>query len=112
MAFYRGQKVVCIDDVAKTEWPRNGVLVKGRAYIGREVGINVIGEPGLRLYGLELTSEPGTIGFYSLKPFRDNFYRADRFRPIVSRKTDISVFTKLLDDVKQTERARCPRSSS
>jgi hypothetical protein len=104
MAFRAGQKVVCIDESSVRPWPKNSAPVKGQVYTVREIGIDVLGGPGLRLNELELTSN--SKGVYSGAPFRDAFYRANRFRPVVERKTNISIFTKMLDDVKQKDVVR------
>jgi len=78
MAFRVGQKVVCVDAN-----PRNGHvsnLTEGAVYTVRAFGPSKDGSPGISLDEI-------------YHPFP--FYQ-DRFRPVVERKTDISVFTKML----------------
>jgi hypothetical protein len=63
------------------------------------------------------TSDRGTyLRFHEIKnqpfAFEDGFgemeFNADHFRPIVDRKTDISTFTNILDDVNSKERVTAP----
>mgnify|MGYP003496429940 CR=1 FL=1 len=91
--FKVGQKVVCVDDsqtpgcVWKADKPR-----KGSVYSVTEVGIHP-------LYGhLQL-------GFSEIKnsPLKYGRYAARRFRPVVERKTDISIFTAMLNPAKAKE---------
>lgn len=98
MAFRVGQKVVCVD--ADGDFLPSGQIEEGRVYTIREVGLTVTDEGGLRLVEVDL-SAPGYVGRHSRKPVRDNFYRASRFRPVVERKTDISIFTAMLTGTKK-----------
>lgn len=84
MTFRVGQKVVCVD--VKN---RNGNwlgLVKGAIYTISGLGKCRDGSPGV---SIEEDSDPTWIFF------------ADRFRPIVSRTTDISIFRAMLNPSKQ-----------
>lgn len=109
MTFQVGQKVVCISDASgamhkypDSKWPKKdriytiatindwpwGTLltfeeIDNRHYIGRVVN------------GIHCTMEPG--------------FGAKHFRPIVERKTDITVFTDILR--KATKPARSPAMS-
>jgi hypothetical protein len=40
--------------------------------------------------------------------FYEPYYRARFFRPITEKKTDISVFTRILDKVNGRETVKCP----
>lgn len=87
-----GQKVVCVDDK-----PMPGYVFapgfkphKGRVYTVKRVFINYRGHPSVDLFELENKNNIG--------------YRTFRFRPITERKTDISVFTEILDKVSQGDR--------
>ena len=100
-SFRIGQKVVCVDD----EWDKNHRLVlsipgmrfpkRGHIYTVREFFVDPTGGVSLRLVELvnvvvqyaEGTFEPG--------------WGCRRFRPVVDRKTDISIFTDLLKTSKQ-----------
>jgi hypothetical protein len=92
MNFRVGQKVVCVD--AKRSDRR---LEKGAEYQISEVfWIDSVGELGV-----------GIAGVPSGHPVRG--WRSSRFRPIVERKTDITVFTEILR--KATKPARTPAIS-
>jgi hypothetical protein len=91
--FYVGQKVVCIND--KPRRPNSRLLLKrGAIYtIARVVdhSDDPLCEGGDPL-GLSLVEVPDlkeTKCFYA-------DYWSGRFRPAVERKTDISIFTKML----------------
>lgn len=80
MAFYSGQKVVCIDNKEVV-----GLLTLNAEYI---------------VAGGEYTP-PGLVGVYiSLVGISDGFggsgFYPSRFRPLVSRPTNISIFTAML----------------
>jgi hypothetical protein len=95
--FRIGQKVVCVDaDSGAGEWPRGSKLILGRVYTVRGIEPTVLGTAGLKLFEICLTSTPGHCGIISKKTYKDAAYRADRFRPIVERKTDISIFKRML----------------
>lgn len=96
MSFHVGQRIECIDPKAIYFFPRGGELKRSAIYTVRDVGITVAGGPGVRLYEAILTSGPGQIGIITGKPCVDAFYRASRFRPVVERQTDISIFTDML----------------
>jgi hypothetical protein len=94
MAFYVGQKVVCVDDI--TCWgPPSEMdgLTKGRVYTIREFARHqTAGEFGVRLVEI-------------VRPLRwddiiEQPFILRRFRPVVERKTDISIFTEMLDPSK------------
>lgn len=78
--FYVGQKVCCVD--------ASGVaapyLREGEVYTVSKVGILKTGLPGLDVKGIP------TVGRFDVN------WRRDRFRPVVERKTDISIFTEML----------------
>lgn len=92
MAFYRGQKVVCIDasgEPGKT-WLAD-IPEEGQVYT---VFMVFISQGELQLVLDEIKNDA----------VFDHGYRAKRFRPVVERKTDISVFTAMLNPSKKTER--------
>lgn len=90
MAFYVGQKVVCVDAT-----PRPGlrkVLKEGAIYtISRLDGPLHEGDEN----GVDLVEVParGTNGYQAS-------YRAVRFRPITERKTSIEIFKAMLNPSK------------
>src|SRR5437879_2428663 len=97
MAFRVGQKVVCIVDAAahiQRHYPGSNFPQKGGIYTISTIGAD---SKGALLTFCEL-SNSHLIGktlhdFYiSMEPG----FGAEHFRPIVERKTDISIFTKML----------------
>lgn len=77
MAFYVGQEVVCVDDsLPNNPRHRANMVVKNRIYIVRAIG----GE---------------TKDFFDIDG-SGRMWECERFRPIVRKKTDISVFTEIL----------------
>ena len=79
MAFYRGQKVRCVDDRGQQYFLQKGriYIVEGDSFVG------VAGKTYVCVAGVR--NSYGVAGFY-----------ASRFRPLVEKKTDISIFTALL----------------
>lgn len=77
------QKVVCVDsdESGIGDW-LGDIPVEGSVYTVIAVGGP---EPEIGLLLAEITNFPF-----------DGYYRASRFRPAVERKTDISIFTKML----------------
>lgn len=104
MAFHVGQKVVCVD--AKSKIGRRTPLVRGATYTVRWSGLfanhwtNGVSVPCVRV--AEIT-----------RPCLDDITNEDtpfgscRFRPVIERKTDISIFTEMLTpkNSRVTERA-------
>lgn len=91
MAFYVGQKIVCVRAAFKhktilSPLTRNAVYTVRDAFIAHNgmpcVRLVELPAPRVRCFGRRELFEPG--------------YDADRFRPVVERKTDISVFTAML----------------
>lgn len=96
MSFHIGQKVVCIK---RDAWgggnafgdecfPRFGEIYTVR-FVDQESGVSWI-----RLEEIVNPLHP-YIG-----DLTEASFRSDRFRPIVSTKTDISIFTRMLTDQK------------
>ena len=88
--FYVGQKVVCVNanNTPGRVWYEGEALVEDAVYTVAHVMLDQDGD--LVLDFQELTRSPiarahGMIG-----------YHVRRFRPIVERKTDISIFTDML----------------
>lgn len=81
MSFRVGQRVVCVDDKPRLVAP---VLVRrGHIYTVTDVFETWSGLVGVLLAEVDPGLLPG--------------WHADRFRPITERKTDISVFTEILN---------------
>lgn len=91
MAFRVGQKVVCVDDAEPTfhgVWAH--YQVKGQIYTVTAVGL--VNNLDRKKLPCILVAE---LNRNELSPLWEH-----RFRPIVERKTDISIFTKMLTDTK------------
>jgi hypothetical protein len=86
MTFRVGQKVVCVNDNGRSLRPSWEILpVRGETYT-----IRCIEGRAVRLAEIINDPFPYSEGLGELK------FLASRFRPIVERKTDISIFTKML----------------
>jgi hypothetical protein len=89
--FHVGQKVVCVSGRShKREWCGETDVVVGAIYTIRAIYTEVM-QPrlGVGLVFEEIIHPAGPRG-------REPGFYSSRFRPIVERKTDISVFTKML----------------
>lgn len=87
MTFRVGQKVVCIDDT-----PRPGFIwITHKPTIGKVYEVT----------GLEWHERYGECIFTDVFP--DYALHSARFRLVVERKTNISVFTKMLTDKRVSE---------
>ena len=92
MTFYVGQKVCCIDNSLTTgiwcgDIPKVGTIYTVRGI--EECIFTHVGQAGLILEEI--------VNAYNAP------YFAERFRPLVERETDISIFTKMLIPNKQKE---------
>lgn len=86
MTFHSGMKVVCVDDDDQSCSKGDRSVRLGAIYTIREA-FDFFGEAAVRLEEI-------------MNP-KDRAYHAYRFRPIVERKTDISIFTQMLNPSKQ-----------
>lgn len=88
--FQVGQKVECVDDQPHpcspypiTEITKGGIyIVSWCGSVEFDVGVTFVWLPGVRLQGIHRMHD---WAWYAL-----------RFRPVVERKTDISVFQRML----------------
>jgi len=105
MDFYVGQPVVCVGgSLARlpaskrqfwSEWRRAWRVAspaKGSVYTVRETGVRKNGRQRIRL--VEVINP---ICEFTDAPPQEPWYLSEDFRPVVERKTDISVFTELLN---------------
>lgn len=92
--FRVGQKVVCVEDQNQHEVLGHKDLVKNGIYSVRWVGM-YDGELCLRV--IEVERRPIFTIFGEVVGWTDMPFNLDRFRPLVEKKTDISIFTKLLN---------------
>jgi len=99
MAFRVGQKVVCIKESSlhRTLCPVNNPVV-GQVYTIRRIATYPGYGTGIWLN--EIVNQPTPTAFGILEK---GFY-IERFRPVVERKTDISIFEKMLTGGKQPAR--------
>lgn len=94
--FYVGQKVVCVDADSHYGYVIRG-LEQNKIYTVRWVGDFTHPEFGAAAC-LRLNETIRHCEHYLIEDLPS---RAVRFRPLVERKTDISVFTALLNPAKQ-----------
>ncbi|MEO6382006.1 MAG: hypothetical protein ABIO35_08410 [Nitrobacter sp.] len=93
MAFYVRQKVVCVDDQDficpdnDAAAPKRGVI-----YTIRTIYSDYRNKPLVHLD--EIRNEPRKW----LTGHHEGGFFAQRFRPVIERKTDISIFTEMLTD--------------
>jgi hypothetical protein len=88
--FYVGQKVVCVNAKPRSpNWPGTKRVVEGAVYTIRAVyfekrqnATGVLLSEIVNEFAPSIGCEPGFL--------------ASRFRPVVERKTDISIFTDML----------------
>lgn len=93
-----GRKVVCVDDRSTIgfDWEAGSQPSLDTVYTIRAVGPTVYGGLGIMLMEIKL---------WSPKRNCELFYRAGRFRPVVSRETDISALRSLLNPNNHNELA-------
>ena len=82
MTFRAGQKVICIDADGAYMLTLNGVYTVNKVSYSRLQRWRGVVSDGQALWLYEAKPEVGYIGF-----------AAERFRPLVDRPTDISIFT-------------------
>lgn len=99
--FHVGQKVVCVDverRPAGNKVPRDKAESvgakfpeKGNVYTIRELYLSNKGTPGVLLEEIENVYASFSLGFSS-----EIGFDADRFRPVIERKTSIEIFQAML----------------
>jgi hypothetical protein len=78
MTFHVGQKVVCVDDsLPANPWHRQHPLVKAQVYVVRELHLY----PDCNCVDIDGSGR---------------MWQHWRFRPLIEKKTDISIFTEML----------------
>lgn len=95
MTFRVGQKVACIKAASIIPYIRPHDTVNGRIYTVRDV------------YACPATGKPALRFEEHINPIHPTYgvecgYFAERFRPVVERKTSISIFTQMLNPSKVT----------
>lgn len=102
MSFYRGQKVMCIDDKPRGYWATCEVK-RGEIYTIRAIDLHPDLFPN-EYYGLYL--EEIVLQPHARWPDWEPSFFIGRFRPLVEHETDISIFKMLETPVapKQLER--------
>ena len=90
MSFYVGQKVVCVHDLVApatvNELPRKGSIYTVR-WVGRRPETDG-DKVGVLLAEISAGIEPVSGNEYA--------FLAEHFRPLIERKTDISIFQRML----------------
>ncbi len=101
--FTVGQKVVCVDAKTNRGDQYLSELKEGAVYLVRKVAVQEIPdvfEPELSVWLEGITRE--VFSSEDLSIICDDFgFRPSRFRPIVERKTDISIFKAMLTPSKE-----------
>jgi hypothetical protein len=106
--FHVGQKVVCIyagnipgNPHATGRFEASEALVEGNVYTVRKYYHNE--------WGAQVWLDEVARSAMSQKRWGVNVgYNADRFRPVIEKKTDISIFARILDDVSKRGTVKCP----
>ena len=106
MSFYVGQKIVCIDNTLKNGRGEIIVGVRGtHRAVGDLDGLQIGQIYSIRGFGESW--ETGELGVFLneiIRPLEPGGpdeipYRISRFRPLIERKTDISAFQRICDDI-------------
>lgn len=95
MAFYIGQRVECVDadpECGRIFWPGEQLRL-GQIYTVAAIVDNPSGYAAIAIREVPRHSIAVSHGYRGFK--------ASRFRPIVERKTDISIFKAMLNPSKQ-----------
>jgi hypothetical protein len=95
MNFKVGQSVVCVnnDPLPNTSWEVGSQPKLRGVYTVREVGAALTGVAGIRLQEITLD------GIHTLNPFQDNFYMANRFRPVATTARGMEILNSILSDI-------------
>ena len=106
--FWVGQKVVCIDNDDHPEWQTAEArtckeqvsywLERGNIYVIRKI----VSRKNLTIWLRGINRRRTDRGD---QEWRDTGFMAERFRPLVERKTDIAIFKKLVAPKRQRELA-------
>lgn len=100
MTFYVGQKVVCVDASSEPgkRWVPGEEPVEGRVYTVAGVRSAIGPRTGLVLTFKELRRSSLAQRYSAAQKYGLwAGYVAERFRPVVERKTDISIFKAMLN---------------
>lgn len=97
--FRRGQKIVCVNDSSWNIFFEAYVIrpVKGDIYTIRDIIPGDAIDPMISFHLYEITNDPFPHPVGLLEPS----FLAHRFRPIITRSTDISFATKILDNINE-----------
>lgn len=103
MMFHVGQKVVCVDDGCRVAFRRGGWFERYRAWITLDHNLNR-GDV-YRVVGLERVKTVDGV-FLTLHVDGARHFRLSQvgfpsfqFRPLIEKKTNISIFTEMLNNV-------------
>ena len=102
MAFHVGQKVVCVDDIFSPSWLMAPNLPKrGHLYTIRECLIHDFPADGPTPCILLNEVRNDRRRWASGRVYEPPFW-TERFRPVVERKTSISIFIRMLTPKKES----------
>lgn len=95
MTFHVGQKVVCVDGSEHSSCECSGAVmpVAGKIYTIREIRIN----PRSGIANFHLHEIHNDLVLSEVDGLGEPYFSSTRFRPIIERKTDISIFTAMLN---------------
>lgn len=99
--FTIGQKVVCVDHMNNSKTSKLPEIQKGRTYKIREIGIQEVEGVGIFDDEITLWLEGISRPYKTPSGAADIGFRCSRFRPVVERKTDISIFKAMLNPSKE-----------
>lgn len=88
-----GMKVVRVAEFPR-QIPGHQYPVVGGIYTIREIFVTLLGTVVILLQEVRNPSEPSNVGI------REYGFAAEKFRPVHIRKTDISIFTQMLNPSK------------
>jgi hypothetical protein len=94
--FHVGQKVVCVNGSAHANYSDIAAPVRGAVYTIREIVLSEAGNAHFLLVEIRNPARDGFLGQGLGYGRGEPRFHHNRFRPIVTRKTDISIFTEIL----------------
>lgn len=97
MTYRVGQKIVCIKENPHNHWPDCPPPRLNRVYTIRAMREGTHGH-GLELHLREIVNAKRRAA----EEFGEPYYHHSRFRPAVDKKTDISIFTEILVDKRES----------
>lgn len=98
LSWHVGMKVVCTKRIRADVWSGEILPLVGAVYTVREITVAVIdGQERVGVRLKEIVNEPRQY----CDAFAEAIWAARAFRPLVTRKTSISIFTAMLHGIDQ-----------